>query len=277
MKHIRLKKMVKKQTKGANTQTKANPSAPLEAYERTVGLQRWLAALYAAQALILLVAGSAFSVTITATFLTRNSLQSSDAAVVLSPAMQRITDVDLLYIVAAMLFVLALASLLATTVYKEKYLRSLEQNTYVFRTLTIGIGVVGTVLVLALLSGFRDAVALLAILVLMKTALVCLHLYQQRTARRLTQALGWLAVGTVFVSFLSVPFFSWLYNGTFPAYLYGVYAVFAAYVALTIVLVARSLGRDDQTGRLLTERSLAIALIGVQSLIVWQLFLGVFN
>ncbi len=260
------KKATKKELQTADT-------APLAAYERTMNLQRWLAGIYGIQAVALLMAAEAYSVTVTTTFLTADTLSATDSY---SPAIKGLFDFNIVYLLAGTLFLLAVVQLLAVTVYRDRYLRLLEVRTFVLRSITFAIGVTATVWTIALLSGLQDKSVLVLLAIAVAAATISLYLYEQRAARKATVILGWVSgIGAASV-LAAIPLTSWLNNGDFPIYLYGVYAAFAAYIIAVIVLVIRSERRGgSQTARLRAERSLGIALLGLQSLIVWQVFLGV--
>ena len=268
----------KKKTTVQKTPKQTVDTAPLADYERTVNLQRWLAGLYSLQAVVLLLVGNGYEVTVSRTFLVADTLSASSERLLYSPAVQQLFAVNILHVLAGTMFVLAVLQLLAVTVLQGKYLHSLEVRTFVLRSVTFGIGITAAVWVLALLSGIRDVSVLGLLAVCVSAAMVSFYLYHQRAARRATTLLGWFAGAIAVFVLAAAPIGALLYGGVFPSYLYGIYGVVIVYLATITTLVIRSEKRGgNQKARLRAERSLGIALLGLQSLVVWQVFLGVLS
>lgn len=267
-----------KKTVTAKAQKPSADTAPLADYERTLNLQRWLSGIYGVQAVALLILGNAYEITVSRTFLALDTLSSSSEQLVYSPAVRQLFDVNILHMIAGTMFILAVLQLLAVTVFRDKYLHSLEVRTFVLRSITFGVGVTATVWTVALLSGIRDISVLGLLAVCVSAAMVSFYLYQQRSARKATTLLGWFAGIAAAVVLAAAPIGAFIYDGAFPVYLYGIYGALVVYLAAITVLVIRSEKRGgNQRARLRAERSLGIALLGLQSLVVWQVFLGVLS
>ena len=122
---------------------------------------KWLGSLYAAQAVLILLLGASKLVPVSITYLTKDSLQSSQSkAVVLAPASHHLFDVNLVYLVVLFLVLPAVAHWLAATIYRQRYELGLSRGTNDIRwgSYAVSTGVIA--MTLGLLTGMQDGVSL---------------------------------------------------------------------------------------------------------------------
>lgn len=125
----------------------------------------WLAALYAAQGVAILIASKTFLVPVTLTYLAGDALASKAAtSPVLSPAIQHLFDLNLAYALAGLLFVLAFVHAVVATVGRKAYNASVETTASSVRWVVSFLSVGGSLALVGLVIGIRDVVSLLALI-----------------------------------------------------------------------------------------------------------------
>ncbi len=212
-----------------------------------------LAGLYGLQGVILLVLSKTVTVPITLNYLTRDSLASKPDSAVLAPASHALFDINLAYLVAAVLFLAAIARLLHATTYRKRYESELKKG--INRTRWVEYGVNGglALAVAALLVGVRDISSLIMLFVLALVASLLgmvIEIQQDKAEQRidrLSTAISLLAGIVPWLVLLCYVAGSHMYgNSQLPSYVYGVYAsvllLFGA-IALNTRLVRRKTGK----------------------------------
>lgn len=243
---------------------------------------KWLALLYAAQGVAILVAGAAYSLPVTATFLTKDAFTSkAGEAPVLAPAIRHLFDLNLVHVVAAFLFLAAIAHIIYATVSRDRYERELTAR--INRARWAGFGVTGAVMLLtiSLLVGVQD-ISLLASLVgltlIASLSGLAVEVYSRSTPRRrlpyvvawIACALPWLVIGKYL---LDANIYG---SGNIPAYVYGiVISIFVLFAGFALNTYYQYKARGKWTDYLYGERINSILLFVAVSALAWQVFAGV--
>jgi len=298
--------MVKKTTKATNTKktTKTTVAKPKKATAATKKItaekvtaskpakkltaatlyawNKWLALLYAAQGVAILVAGATYSLPVTTNFLTKDAFTSKAGETpVLAPAIRHLFDLNLVYVVAAFLFLAAIAHIIYATVYRDRYEKELAAR--VNRARWAGFGVIGAAMMvtISLLVGIQD-ISLLASLVgltlIASLSGLAIEVYSRSTPRRrlpyvvawIACALPWLVVG---MYLLGANIYG---SGNIPAYVYGVViSIFVLFIGFALNTYYQYKARGKWADYLYGERINSILLFLAVSALAWQVFAGV--
>lgn len=243
---------------------------------------KWLALLYGAQAVAIVIAGAAYSLPVTANFLTKDTFASkAGESPVLAQATRHLFDVNLLYLVAAILLVAAVTHGLLATVLRKRYELGLAAQ--VNRARWAGFGLVSalSIVTVGLISGINDVSllgTLVALVILGGLSGLAIEVYSQgATRRRLAYTICWIAavVPWVVVGMYLLGANIWG-SGNIPAYVYGIYG------SMTVLLLGIALSmyfqykkRGKWADYLYADRAFTILTFVTLSALVWQVFAGV--
>ena len=246
--------------------------------------QRWnkyLAILYAVQGLLILVLSVARMFPITTSFLGVDTLQTqAQGHTVLAAGSQHLFDVNLVWLVAAFLFMAAIAHGLLATNLRSQYEKDLKKGLNKIRWIEYAFSA-GTMLVtIGLLSGVYDLSSLLMIFVLSATAnlLWLLNEVQNQQARKpnwLTFALGCVAgiVPWIVVGMYSLG--AHMYGAGVPSFMHWVWAsIFILFAAVPINMYLQYRKIGSWTNYVYTERIFMILSFVAKTVLAWQVFAG---
>jgi len=243
---------------------------------------KWLALLYAAQGVAILMAGATYSLPITTSFLTKDTFTSKAGETpVLAPAIRHLFDLNLVYVVAAFLFVAAIAHIIYATIYRDRYERELAVR--VNRARWAGFGITGAVMVLVIsvIVGIQDIsllVSLTGLILIASLSGLAIEVYSRGTPRRrlpyvtawIACALPWLAIGTFL---LNANIYG---SGNIPTYVYGiVISIFILFIGFALNTYYQYKSRGKWADYLYGERINSILLFIAASALAWQVFAGV--
>jgi hypothetical protein len=157
-------KNIKNQAVSTKTKTtvnlKKNNSYNLLKINLIIGL------VYLLQVVAVLILSKATYFAIRTNYQTTDSLASQEGNQVLAPATRDMFDLNVVYLLVAILAVSAIAHLLIATVYKTSYQANLAKSHNKIRWLDYSVSFSLTIVVASLLAGIHDIVTLLAIVVL---------------------------------------------------------------------------------------------------------------
>ncbi len=204
--------------------------------------RNWMFGLvYAASAVAVVIAGNDAYRAVTTTFVTTDPLRSGQAPTYVQ-AVRVLFDINLLYLVAAVLGVAAITHLLVASVFRSRYEGDLNRQTNRSRWIGHGIGDGLAVAGVGLLAGISDITTLVTLMILVLVSTVAVitahgHIGSSHKTGRM-----------VFLTGMILMFAPWLIIGSylFSAYKYGsgvpidymwwtAGAVFATYVAYMLV------------------------------------------
>lgn len=244
-------------------------------------LRQWnlgFAAVYAVQAIVLLLLATTKSLPVTIGSLTVDSLiKGPNGSNVLVPITQHIFDIRLVYLIAAFLLIPAIAHGLAAWRFRDTYEADLSAGTNRLRWIGNGIGSGLMFVLVALLCGITDVTILLALGALTGVFSLAGYLLERlgRRAGKTVWAIAGIGAGIPGVV-IALYLLSWVVNGSSPAGFVWITAA-AMTVSFAAFLVALGL-RARRTGRLasvfVAERTFMIMqLIGATAL-AWLTYWG---
>jgi|GEM_PF-2045451 len=242
--------------------------------------QKWLALLFAAQGVVVLLLSTTKLIPVTGNYLAEDPLASQGGEVVRVPAVSQLFDVEVAYLVAGVCFVFALAALLSVTLYRAAYEQALARKANRFRWTTFSFGLGGLMMLVGLLAGIQSVTGLLMLFAL--TVIVCmaglgLELVglAQPQVRSVLSGIGtiaWLGLWAVIALYFV---YAGVYEGSIPNYLYLVAATaLVLSVALVSVLRRQQLGVGALADYMRAERAYLLISFILVSAVVWQVYLG---
>lgn len=242
---------------------------------------KWVALLYLAQAVALVVAAKTYALPVTVTYLAKDTFASQEGKdAVYAPAVRHLLDLNITYALVAILLVAAIVHGMYATIYKKRYEAELEAGVNRLRWASYGVVVSGITTVVALTIGLNDVMVIAPVIVLV--LLSCLaglavEVYAQRkNRRRLALVIAGVAAVAPWALFAtSISIAGVVSNDNLPAEAYGV--VIAPVVALIMFAVAfilRFRGRGKWQQYMHAERSYSMVLFVLVTLVTWILFVG---
>ncbi|HEU4966563.1 MAG TPA: heliorhodopsin HeR [Candidatus Saccharimonadales bacterium] len=252
--------------------------------------RRWhmvLSAIFAVQAVAILLFGAAHNVPIMAAYLIKDTLQSQlTHQTVLAPAVRQLFMLNIAYVLAVLLFVMAVFHALSATVLRANYEAGLKQRSIRIRWIVYGMALALMMAATALAAGVYNLDALLALLAFGLlagvTGLVGEALGAQPAKRdgQLRSAVCAAAIVAAVLPLVMIVLFAvatGLYgNSTVSALVYGMLAtvyVWIAAVAGNMYLVRKKIGKWATYGY--GERWYLILAVVLQSLLAWEVFVAV--
>lgn len=244
---------------------------------RLRGLRRFnllMAALHTAQGLAMLALSSSFSLPITAAF-----LHYDEATDRLSGLSRELWSVQIGPLIAAFLFMSAIAHLTISTVAFRRYANQLARGVNYARWIEYAFSSSLMMVVIAMLVGIYDLAAL--ILVVAANAAMILFGWMMELHNARTERTDWTAFvfGSIVgaLPWVGVAIYLWSpgESSNPPAFVYGIFVslfLFFNVFAVNMVLQYRRIGpwRDYLFG----ERAYIVLSLVAKSLLAWQVFAG---
>lgn len=274
----------------ARNTVKVSKSAPTlskkDAALKKLNGWNWIFALvYAAQAVALaLYADDAFR-GLTSSFQTEDVIAGTDYAVY-AQATRHLMDLNLRYLLAAILGVSALMHLLAGTVFRKKYETDLGRERNGLRWLGAGVGSVLIVTTTGILAGISDIALLLGLMVLTGFAMTAtvtdtsekmatyMAYARRSTVMQVLSTILWLAPWTVVGLYLVG---AEKYGSGVEPYVYALFAT--AFFGLTMQMMylsrkmtKRTTGEVDYAN---VDWTHAVLSLVVSSAFVWQIYFAI--
>jgi hypothetical protein len=247
-------------------------------------LNKWLAFLYLIEGGLILLLSKTVLVSITATYLAKDALQSqANGSSVLAPASQGLFDVNPAYLLAGTLFVLAIAHAAAALWYRGRYETGLQSSASGLRWVAGALGLGGALTVVALVCGVRDIVTLALFILLIVGSSVLGYILDLLSGDRqrlnaLVYRLYALAFFVVWAVLGAYLLFSGIYDGNVPTY---VYYLFASTVILSFVLTSYVRMQQVASGKWANynyvERMVYLVSFVLVSAIAWQVYAGLLS
>jgi hypothetical protein len=247
-------------------------------------LNNWnlgLAFLFAIQGVILLILSNAYSLPVTTSYLTADPLVSQTTGhTVLVTATQHFFDVNLIYLVAAFMFMAAVVHLLVATTYRVKYEADITNGInharwfeYAFST-SIMIVIIG---MLVGISDFSSLLMLFGLTVAMNLVGLTVELSQRgkRDKNRLaliisslTGFLPWLVIAIYFAS-------NRINGSSMPVYIYWLAgSMFILFLCFFANLLLQRQRKGKWADYLFGERIFMVLSVLAKTALAWQLFAG---
>lgn len=240
-----------------------------------------LALLHAAQGVAVILLSNSALFRVSTSYLTTDSLASTEGAPVLVEAQRTLFDVNLAYIVAAFFFMSAIAHLTIATVYRKKYEAGLKEGINRARWYEYGISASTMMIAIAMLSGVSDISTL--ILIFGATLVMNLLGLVMEVVNMGKDKPNWLSyiVGTIAglgpwvvvgIYLLGASLYGEGNIPTFVYYIYGSIFVFFSSFAVNMILQYKKVGRWQDY--LYGERAYMILSLVAKSALAWQVFAG---
>ncbi len=243
--------------------------------EGLVKFNKLMAVLHVLQGILILVLSKSFSLPIFGSYLAFN-----DQTKQLQPATTQLFSVSLPILIAGFLFISALAHLLISTIYKNKYLENLKNGIKSFRWYENSISDSIMMIDISLLVGVYDLVSLMLIFTLVAVMNLCgliMEVHNQTTKKTswisfvvgsLAGIAPWIAVATYFIVAAN--------NGSKPpAFVYGIFvSIFIFFNAFAINMILQYKKTGKWNNYLYGERTYIILSLVAKSALAWQVFAG---
>jgi len=279
----------KKQSKKASIKDVASVGAksgskktPRDIFDK-LNLWNWImAGLHTIQgAAIIILSRSDSLFPVTTTYITQDTLASSEGIPVLVQAQRSLFDINLAYVVAAFFFMSALAHLFVATVYKRRYEAELKTNLNRVRWYEYGISASTMMVAIAALSGVSDLstfVVIFGATLVMNLLGLVMEIHNQTTAKTnwisyvvgtISGLLPWIVIGIYFFGANQYG------SGDIPTFVYAIYAslfVFFSSFAVNMYLQYKGIGKWKDY--LYGERAYMILSLVAKSALAWQVFAG---
>ena len=237
---------------------------------------KWLALVYVIQAAVILILSVTKTLPLTTSFLAEDVLASQADETVLVPATKLLADVNVAYVAAALLVLLAVGHVLAATVYRKRYERGLGEKTNRLRWIVFGLGAGIMVSLIGMFVGVIDLSALLMLFALTVIAsLTGLVLELRGKSDTLVCSIGALAGLVPWVVFSFYLIGGAISGSAAPVFVYTIFAstfLFFLSYAVNIYLQLRATGKWSDY--LYAERNYLLIAFVAASALTWQLFAG---
>lgn len=250
------------------------------------GFATWnkvLAAVYALQAIAIVVASKGSVVPVSVSYSGSDSLASQAVGqTVLAPASKHLFDVNMVHLIAVILLIAAIMHVAAATKLRERFEQDLGQNRNIFRwgesTVSVGLMIV----VLGLVSGVQD----IASLVMLFSISAIFHLVglkmelfpiSKRIEHRLAYLIG-LGAGVITWLVLGIYVLAARLNGQLPGYVYLLDFIMLVLFSASIVLVYLQMARKGRWADYpYSERVFMVLGLISKSVLAWLLFVGLLH
>jgi hypothetical protein len=252
-------------------------------YENLRNINLIVAAVYLLQGLaILLLSSSSRGIEpITTNFLTKDELASQVAgSQVLASASHHLFDLKLAYLVAAFLFIGALAHWLMANDVRKRYEKDLKQGINRVRWIDYALSIGAMVVSIGLLSGIFDLSALLMLFVLTTIASLLgltMEIHNQTASKPnwLSFKVGILADIAIWIVISIYMLGTIIYGSGAPVFVYFIYG--SMFVLLNLFAVNMYLQYKKKrkwSNYLYTERIYILLSLVTKSALAWQIFAG---
>lgn len=278
---VKTKKAATKPAKVAVAKTKEKKPSKKITAATLLAWNKWLGLFYAVQGIALLIVSTTYSLPVVTNFLTKDTFVSKpDETPVLAAATEHLFDANLMYLVAAILFIAALTHIVLATVYHKRYEQELVAG--INRVRWAGFGVVAALsaVTLGLIGGVYDISLLVSLFVLTIIASLsglAVEVYSQGTPRhKLAYVIGWIAAIMTWLVLGTYLLGANIYgSGNIPAYVYG---IFGSMLILSLAIAMNTYLQYKKRGKwadyLYGERMYSILAFIAVSALAWQVFAG---
>jgi len=286
------KKITKTKATTSATKLKASSAKkPLSVFDK-MNVWNWaMAGLYAAQAAAVLYLGSGNSKSypVTTTFLTEDTLASTDGNAVMAQGSRLLFDLNIVYLLAGILLLGAALHLVVATVYRSKYEADLKTGVNKARWIEVGISGGLSLVAIAMLAGVSDISTFKLLGVL--TVVASLVALVTEISRRATKSTNWLSYWvsifaglTPWLVILSTILASLKYgvSGSIPSYVYwvaGLVFLVAADRALVRYMHYKKMKTMglDLSDYLVVERIHMVESLASSAILTWIIYAYVIN
>jgi Heliorhodopsin len=245
---------------------------------------KWLAIIFALQAVAIVVAGASKLYPITTNYLGIDTLQTqAQGHTVYATGSQVLFDVNLTYMVAAFLIIAAIGHFLMVTKLRMLYEKDIEKGTNRVRWVSFGATAGVMALAVGLVIGLQDISSLIMFFGL--TILACLFGLLVETRNSEPDRQRWLSYSIAGVNgvlpwiIIAIYLISGAVYGSIPAFVWWVSGiVFVAFVGILMNLIAqhRKLGKWADN-KLYGERLFMVGGLLSTSALAWLIFIGVLH
>lgn len=282
-------KSVKKDTKVTTNASSAKESAKTKTdtkqrsiYEK-LNIWNWvMAALHAAQGVSVLVLSRSDALfPVTTSYITQDTLASTEGSPVLVQAQRSLFDVNVAYLVVAFFFLSSLAHLYIASVGRKKYEAQLDKGMNKTRWFEYSLSASIMMVAIAMLTGVSDISTL--VMIFGATAVMNLLGLVMEVHNQTTTKTNWLSFNIGTLAGL-LPWFvvgMYLYGinqygeGNVPAFVYWIFVsifLFFMSFAVNMLLQYKAIGKWKQY--LYGERAYMILSLVAKSALAWQIFAG---
>jgi len=248
-------------------------------------LNKWnksLAGIHALFGILILVLSQSRAFPVTTNFLTVNPILSTSSHPVLITAQRHLFDVRMAYVIAAFFFMSAIAHLIVSTRYRQKYESDLKIGINKFRWFEYSFSASTMMIAVSFLTGVTDLSSLIMIftLILVMNLLgLVMEIHNQTTKKTswISYVIGCIAGIIPWVVFLiyTVGVEVWGGGGipTFVYFIYGTIFVSFNCFAINMYLQYKKIG--NWKNYLFGEKMYMILSLVAKTLLAWQVFFGI--
>lgn len=243
---------------------------------------RWLALLHALQGVAILVLSKRAEVTVTTSYLTPDTLQSTLAGhTVLASATHNLFAVNVGYVVALFFFITAVAHLIIGTVYRGRYEADLKKSVNRARWIEYAASAGVMMIAVGFVSGvydFSTLLALFALTAVMNAFGLVMELVNQGK-KRPNWLPYWLGIAAGIVPWIIVGYYllgAGLWGGGhIPAFVYWIYGtIFVGFASFAAVVWLRFRGKGKWAEYAYVERTFMVLSLVAKTALAWQVFAG---
>jgi hypothetical protein len=220
-------------------------------------------------------------VPVTTSFLTEDVLATQASGTqVLVEGSTHLFDVQLAYLLAAVLAVGAVGHLLTATWLRKRYEKNLKQNTNSIRWIQYSINIGALIVMVGLLAGVRDLSLLFAVFGLVGIANIMriLSENQNKDRKSISWTTYWIGAGAGLVNFVIFAIYAWgaeVYGSGLAMYVYFVLATaLLALILMSLVMRFSYIKSGRWANYLNIDRLYATLSFLAISAITWQVFAG---
>ena len=282
----KIKSATKTSTASTSSKVTAQPTAKTSGVkDKFKKLNVWnyvLALLHAAQGVAIIVLSKSDSLfPVNTTFMTEDTLASSEGAPVLVQAQRSLFDVNLAYIVAAFFFMSAIAHIIVATVYRKRYEANLNRGINRVRWYEYAVSASTMMVGIALLSGVSDLSTLVMIFgatAVMNLCGLVMEVHNQTTAKTnwLSYIVGsfaglgsWVVIGIYLFGTNQYG------SGSIPTFVYAIYAsIFLFFMSFAVNMYLQYKGKGKWSDYLFGEKAYMVLSLVAKSALAWQIFVG---
>ncbi len=272
----------KKLVSRAKTSAKKSPKS---AVNKSLNTWNWIAAMFhAASGAVIILISDASSRGITTSYLTQDTIASTDADTFLTQATRNLFDVNLVYLLAGMFFIAAIAHVVAATVYRKNYEADIKSGVSKTRWIEYGIGGGVMLVITGILSGISDLTSLSVMFDLMIFAGL-LGLTMELYKKYLKKTSWFTYIVSVFsvltaLSVIKISFMgAYKYGeGSLPSHSYWAAGIVVAYLVLLAYVVARNNQKKGKFADYVnTEKAYIFLSFTAKSALAWQIYFAILN
>jgi hypothetical protein len=259
-----------------------NASKVMDKFQKLNVWNYALAALHAAQGVAIIILSRSDSLfPISTSYITQDSLASSEGMPILVEAQRNILDINLAYIVAAFFFMSATAHIFVATVYRKRYEANLKKGINKVRWYEYAVSASTMMVGIALLTGISDLSTLVMIFgatAVMNLCGLIMEVHNQTTAKT-----NWLSyvIGTIagLGPWAVIGIYFWgnqqYGGGGVPSFVYGIYvSIFLFFMSFAVNMYLQYKGKGKWSDYLFGEKGYMVLSLLAKTALAWQIFAG---